>query len=363
MAQAFGIFSGGLDSVLSARLIMNQGLTPTLITFVSPFFPPDQARAGARDLGLPLTEVDIYSDLLALVKNPPHGRGRHLNPCIDCHALMFKKAGELMPAAEPGFLFSGEVVGQRPMSQNPRALKIVAQDSGKRELILRPLSAKLLPETEAESRGWVKREDLMGLSGRSRRAQMDLAKKYGLAVPPPAGGCLLTDGGFCRRFQWLLNQPQAAWDDLGEPGNRPAGWPDSAKDGCAAAPAIMANWPPARLVEIIKRGRLFSAEPGLLLAVGRNQADNQALAELTGPDDLSFHLEGGPGPTVLLPAAGFDPGPATLSLARHLAAAYGDHAQAPIVSIRQQRLGHPPEFFQVETTRLKDWEHLMIKGV
>lgn len=359
MVQAFGIFSGGLDSVLSARLIMDQGLTPTLITFVSPFFPPDQARAGARDLGLPLTEVDIYSDLLSLVKNPPHGRGRHLNPCIDCHALMFKKAGEFLPADEPGFLFSGEVVGQRPMSQNPRALKIVAQDSGKWGLVLRPLSAKLMPETEAESLGWVRREDLMGLSGRSRRTQIDLAQKYGLAVPPPAGGCLLTDGGFCRRFQWLLNQPQAAGDVFREPGGRL----EPTMDSAGPEPDWGANWPPVRLVEIIKRGRLFSAEPGRLLAVGRNQADNQALADLTGPDDLTFHLEGGPGPTVLLPATGLEPGPASLNLARHLAGAYGDHGRSPTVSIRQQKPGRPPEFFQVETTRPQDWERFLIKGV
>lgn len=337
MVRAFGIFSGGLDSVLSARLLLDQGLTPTLITFVSPFFPPDQARAGARDLGLPLMELDIYPELLALIKNPPHGRGRHLNPCIDCHALMFKKAGELLAvAAEPGFLFSGEVLGQRPMSQNPRALKIVAEDSGNWGLVLRPLSAKLMPETEAESRGWVNREALLGLSGRGRRAQMDLATQYGLAIPPSAGGCLLTDGGFCRRFQWLLDQPQGVSD-----------------------PA----WPPARLAEIIKRGRLFSAEPGLLIAVGRQQADNQALTELTGSDDLSFHLEGAPGPTVLLPAIGLEPGPATLDLARHLAAAYGDHGPVETVSVRQQRPGRPPELFQTAVTRPQDWEHLMIKGV
>ena len=337
MISAFGIFSGGLDSLLSARLLMDQGLSPTLVTFVSPFFPPDQARAGARALGLPLTEVDLYPDLLTLVKNPPHGRGRHLNPCIDCHALMFKKTGGLLAeAGEPGFLFSGEVLGQRPMSQNPRALKIVAEDSGNRGLVLRPLSAKLMPETEAEKKGWVDREALLGLSGRGRRAQMDLAAKYGLPVPPPAGGCLLTDGGFCRRFQWLLDQPQMA--------SNPA-------------------WPPARLAEIIKRGRLFSAEPGLLVAVGRHQADNQALAELVGPEDLTFHLEGAPGPTVLLPDSGLEPGPDSLSLARHLAAAYGDHGPAATVSVRQQRPGQPPEIAQVEVTRPQDWEHLMIKGV
>lgn len=337
MIRALGIFSGGLDSLLSARLLMDQGLSPTLVTFVSPFFPPDQARAGARALGLPLTEVDLYPELLDLVKNPPHGRGRHLNPCIDCHALMFKKAGQLLAAAEePGFLFSGEVLGQRPMSQNPWALKIVAEDSGNRGLVLRPLSAQLMPETEAEKNGWVDRKNLLALSGRGRRAQMDLAVKYGLPVPPPAGGCLLTDGGFCRRFQWLLDQPQAASD-----------------------PA----WPPARLAEIIKRGRLFSAEPGLLVTVGRHQADNQALTELIEPEDLAFHLEGAPGPTVLLPYSGLTPGPDSLSLARHLAAAYGDHGPAATVSVRQQRLDQPPEIVQMEPTKPKDWEHLMIKGV
>ncbi len=334
MVHAFGIFSGGLDSLLSARLLMDQGLTPTLLTFTSPFFPPDKALAGARALGLELTLVDIYDDLLPLIKNPPHGLGRNLNPCIDCHALMFRKAGELLAATgEPGFLFSGEVLGQRPMSQNPRALNIVAEDSGHRRLVLRPMSAKLLPPTEAEEKGWVDRERLLGLSGRSRRAQMDLAAGYGLDIPPPAGGCLLTDVGFSRRLRWLLDLP------------------------LAAEPA----WPPARLVEMLKHGRLFSAEPGQWLIVGRHQADNQALTALAGPGDVTFHLESGPGPTVIHPYSGSEPGLQTLDLGRHLVAAYGDPGPEPEAPIRLERRGLPLVREWVAVTRPADWERFMIK--
>lgn len=335
--RAFGIFSGGLDSILSARLLLDQGLQPDLITFTSPFFSLEPARAGAKALGLPLTTVDIYGEVLALVKNPPHGLGKNLNPCIDCHALMLRKAGELLEASgEKGFLFSGEVLGQRPMSQNPRSLKIVAESSGRRELVLRPLSARLLPPTKAEEEGWVDREKLLGLSGRGRRAQMDLAEKYGLPIPPPAGGCLLTDGGYCRRFQWLLDRPQGRSD-----------------------PA----WPPARLAEIIKRGRLFSAGEDHWLVVGRHQADNAALRELAAPGDWLFHLENAPGPTVLLPASGGKPDAASHSLARHLAVAYGDHGPLGEVLVRAEELGSGFTLESVAVTRPADWEKMMVKGV
>ena len=335
MARAFGIFSGGLDSLLSARLLMDQGLEPTLVTFTSPFFPPDQARAGAAQLGLPLTEADIYPDLLPLIKNPPHGLGRNLNPCIDCHALMFQKAGRLLDeSGEEGFLFSGEVVGQRPMSQNPNAMKAVAKDSGRREFILRPLSAKILSPTEAEIKGWVDRDKLRGFSGRGRRPQMELAAHYGLKIPPPAGGCLLTDVGYSKRFKWLLESPQAAADP---------------------------NWPPVRLADILKRGRLFAAEPGQWLIVGRNQADNLALAELLREGDLVFHLEGGPGPTVVAPFAGLAAGEATLNLGRGLAAAYGDHGGGAEAEVRLGPVGGPEVVEKTAVTKPADWEQFMVK--
>jgi len=328
LVRALGLISGGLDSLLAARLLMEQGFRPDLVAFVSPFFAPDKARRGAEALGLSLTLLEIYDDLLPLVKNPSHGRGRHLNPCVDCHALMFRKAGELLDAdGRPGFLFSGEVLGQRPLSQNPRAMQIVARGSSRPDFVLRPLSARLLQPSEAETRGWVDRERLLGLSGRSRRAQLDLADGFGLPAPTPAGGCLLTDPGFSRRFKWLLDRPEGSLD-----------------------PA----WPPARLVEIIKHGRLFAAESGAWLVVGRNQADNRRLAELAGPGDLLCRLEDAPGPLTLGPGPP-PPSPETRALARSLTAAYGDHGGASEVLVRVEIRGGPAFMEKTAVTSPADW--------
>ena len=222
------------------------------------------------------------------------------------------------------------------MSQNPRALKIVAESSGRKELVLRPLSARLLAPTKAEEMGWVDREKLLGLSGRGRRAQMDLAEQFGLPIPPPAGGCLLTDGGYCQRFQWLLGRPQGR---------------------------LAPNWPPARLAEIIKRGRLFSIEPDHWLVVGRNQADNKALTELEAQGDFLFHLENAPGPTVLLPATGPEPSQTTLEMGRQLAAAYGDHSSTEEVMVRVERVGSAVVLEKTPVTKPADWEKYMVKGV
>jgi hypothetical protein len=296
------------------------------VAFSSPFFPPDKAIQGAEALGLPLTILDIYDDLLPLVKKPPHGRGRHLNPCVDCHTLMFRKAGELLDG-RPGFLFSGEVLGQRPLSQNPRALGIVARGSGRPGFILRPLSARLLAPTEAERLGWVDRERLLGLSGRSPRVQLDMAAGFGLPAPAPAGGCLLTDLGFSRRFKRLLDQPEGRLD-----------------------PA----WPPARLAEIIKHGRLFAAEAGAWLAVGRNQADNERLAELALPGGLLCRLEDAPGPLTLGPGPA-PPLPETRALARSLTAAYGDHGGAAEVLVRVEIRGGPACLEKTSVTATAAW--------
>ena len=318
---------------MSARLLMDQGITPTLITFTSPFFPPDKALASAAALGLPVTLVNIYDDLLPLIKNPPHGLGKNLNPCIDCHALMFRKAGEFLGDNEPGFLFSGEVIGQRPMSQNPKALKEVAQDSGHWGRVLRPLSAKLLPPTEAEEKGWVDRERLLGLNGRGRRLQINLAESYGLAVPAPAGGCLLTDVGYAARLKWLMTQPQAADDQA---------------------------WPPERLAELLKRGRLFSADPGQWLAVGRNKADNEHLNGLVEDGDMLFHLEGAPGPTVLCPALGEEPGEKTLQMGKSLAAAYGDNGGQTEVTVKIEIKGRGSRLEQAAVTPSSIWTEFMV---
>jgi hypothetical protein len=220
------------------------------------------------------------------------------------------------------------------MSQNPRALKIVAADSGQPRLVLRPLSARLLPPTEAEEIGWVVRDRLLVLSGRSRRAQMALAEKFGLPIPTPAGGCLLTDPGFSRRFKWLLAQPQGRGD-----------------------PA----WPPARLAEIIKRGRLFSPAPGQWFTVGRNQAENLALAGLAEDGDILCRLEGAPGPEILAPRlAGQAPAPETLALARNLAAAYGDPGPGTEAPVQMETCGGRVVSARVRVTRPADWAVFLV---
>jgi len=166
--HALGLLSGGLDSMLAARLLQEQGIEVTGITFRTPFFGSAQGEAAARSLDIKHLVLDITEDHLEMVKAPRYGYGRNMNPCIDCHAMMFCKAGDLMDSLEAQFLFSGEVLGQRPMSQNVKALRTVEKASGYPGLILRPLSARLLPETEPEMKGLVDRQNLLDIQGRSR---------------------------------------------------------------------------------------------------------------------------------------------------------------------------------------------------
>ncbi|MDY6852767.1 MAG: tRNA 4-thiouridine(8) synthase ThiI, partial [Thermodesulfobacteriota bacterium] len=204
MTIGYGIFSGGLDSILSALVLMDQGVETRLLTFATPFFGADKAMASGRAIGLEPKVVDLTELHLKMLQNPKHGYGRYMNPCIDCHALMFKQAGEIMTGEGGDFLFSGEVLGQRPKSQTRQALQIVAKESGFGQVILRPLSALALPRTRMEETGLVDRKRLLGFSGRSRKPQMELASRLGIKdYPAPAGGCLLTDPVFSRRLKEL----------------------------------------------------------------------------------------------------------------------------------------------------------------
>ncbi len=268
--KALVLFSGGLDSMLAVKLLEQQGLAVSGICFFSNFFSCQQAKKSAQQLNLPLFAIDISAELLKIVKKPLSGYGRYLNPCLDCHALMFKRASQL--AAEKNFsvLASGEVLGQRPFSQNRQALKKVSELAGVE--VLRPLSAKLLPPTAAEKSGLVKRELLLALSGRRREQQIKLAQEFGLKnYPSPAGGCLLTEKDFSQRLGQMLNF-----------------WPK-----CT---------PPD--IELLKFGRLFwfqsNNQPPILVVVGRHQADNQALEKLLQKQDYVLQLKKRPGPTAII---------------------------------------------------------------
>ncbi|NNL41506.1 MAG: tRNA 4-thiouridine(8) synthase ThiI, partial [Desulfobacterales bacterium] len=167
--RALGLCSGGLDSILAGLVLRRQGIEVEWVTFETPFFSAQKARRAAEITGIPLTIKNITSSYIKMLKNPPCGYGQHMNPCLDCHALMFRHAGKIMQDKDFDFLFSGEVVGQRPMSQTKPSLRYVEKNSGFDGLIFRPLSAKILPETIPERKGLVNRKDFLDLSGRSRK--------------------------------------------------------------------------------------------------------------------------------------------------------------------------------------------------
>lgn len=289
MCKAVGLMSGGLDSMLAVRLLREQQVDVLGVCFITPFFSSVRAEAAARQLDVPLRVLDISEEHLAMVKNPAHGYGKTMNPCIDCHALMFRRAGELMEAEGRDFLFSGEVLNERPMSQNRKALAVVAETSGYPDHIVRPLSAKLLAETRPEREGLVDRSRLLDFHGRSRKPQMALARQWGITdYPTPAGGCLLTEQQFSLRLGDLLDhEPDAGISE----------------------------------VEMLKVGRHFRLSPNVKMVCGRNRAENDKLEALARPQDTVLRPLGVPGPSAVLLGP---PDPELLELAASLLVRYSD---------------------------------------
>lgn len=205
MTRALAMVSGGLDSILAAKLIKDQGIEVVGICFKSYFFGPGNAIKMTKQVGIPLEVVDFSEEHFDLVKNPKHGYGKNINPCIDCHAMMLNYTGKLLEKYNADFIITGEVLNQRPMSQNRISLDIVKKESGFSDKILRPLCAKNLNPTKMELEGLVDREKLMDISGRSRKVQMELAEKWNIKdYPSPAGGCKLTEPNYAKRLKELL---------------------------------------------------------------------------------------------------------------------------------------------------------------
>ena len=191
--------------MLAAKVVQEQGIEVIGMTFVTPFFTAEKARAAARREAIRLEEVDITEEHLIMLRAPRYGYGRNMNPCIDCHALMLKTAGNKMKELGADFLITGEVLGQRPMSQTRQSLHVVAKQSGFEDVIVRPLSARLLPETVPEKEGKIDRSRLLAIQGRGRKTQLEMAGKYGITdFSNPAGGCLLTDPNFSKRLSDLF---------------------------------------------------------------------------------------------------------------------------------------------------------------
>jgi len=267
--KALGLCSGGLDSMLAALVLREQGIDVTWISFETPFFDAGAAKKAAKQLGIPLIVKDITDVYMEMIKAPKAGFGKNMNPCMDCHTLMFAKAGAMMAGSGADFLFSGEVVGQRPKSQTKNALRYVEKNSGFDGLILRPLSAGILPETIAEQRGLVDRSRLFSISGRSRKPQAALAKQYGItAYPSPAGGCLLTDKGYSQRLRDLLYIQKT--EDKTQ-------------------------------LHLLKYGRHFRLDSKSKLVVGRNKAENKQIMNLYNPKThIRLRCTHLPGPDALV---------------------------------------------------------------
>jgi len=203
--RVLALFSGGLDSILSILWMQRLDYKVQPVFFKSYFFGPDKVEKIASSIGFSLRVIDISEKLLEVIKHPRYGFGKNMNPCIDCHSLMFREAGRMMESEGYDFLISGEVLGQRPMSQRYDAMNSVSKLSGYRDYIIRPLSQKLLPDTKPIREGWVKKEEMLDIQGRSRQRQLELAREFKLnEYSSPGGGCLLTDRGFSTRLMDLM---------------------------------------------------------------------------------------------------------------------------------------------------------------
>jgi len=270
-AKALVLFSGGLDSMLAAKILINQDIEVMGLTFSSYFFGSKKDRQSAGQLGIKLKEIDFSDKHLEMVKNPKYGYGKNMNPCIDCHALMLKGAKKIMDDEGYDFIATGEVLGQRPMSQNKEALETVAKYSGVGEKLVRPLSAKLLNITEPEKAGKIIRGKLLNISGRTRDKQLELVKKYGIKeYASPGGGCLLTDPIFSDRLIKMFDY----WSDC--KGND---------------------------VELLKYGRIFwlnTARNKALVVVGRHSDDNKKLEKLAQKGDVIMELKEIAGPFTII---------------------------------------------------------------
>jgi tRNA U34 2-thiouridine synthase MnmA/TrmU len=268
--RALGLCSGGLDSTLAGLVLRKQQIEVEWISFETPFFSADKARRAAKQTGISLVVENISIEYIKMLRNPNCGYGQHMNPCLDCHALMFRMAARFMVQGEFDFLFSGEVVGQRPMSQTKPSLRYVEKNSGSDGYIVRPLSAKLLPETIPEKEGLVDREQLFDISGRGRKRQIQLAKSFGITnYPAPAGGCLLTDRGFSERLQDLFDHQETTTESE---------------------------------LMMLRFGRHFRLNDQSKLIVGRTQIDNEKLLNFHNPKtDTVIKVKRYPGPIGILP--------------------------------------------------------------
>jgi len=270
--KAIALFSGGLDSTLAMKLIIDQGIEVIAVNINTGFGSTkdrlEHMQSMCDQVGAELKIIDIQSEFLQdVLFDPKHGYGKNFNPCIDCHAKMFAVAKSIMEAEGASFLVSGEVMGQRPMSQNKDSLQTVLNESNCDGILLRPMSAKMLKPTIAEENGWVNRDRLEGITGRSRDRQLEMVKEIGLEnFESPGGGCLLTDENFGKKMFDFIKFDKFEVKDI----------------------------------PVMKFGRHFRLKDGAKLVIGRDKDENQHLQGIE--NDKYYHIKtvGLPGPHSLL---------------------------------------------------------------
>lgn len=266
--KAIGLVSGGLDSMIATKLMLEQKIDVFLIMFASPFFHSDLClKKTIEFMGLKVKVIGFGNEYFEIIKNPEHGYGSGMNPCIDCKIYMFKTAEKIMKEKGASFIFTGEVLNQRPFSQTKSFIDLIEKKSGLKGKILRPLSARLLKPTLPEIEGFIEREKLLGISGRSRKEQLYIAQQYGITgFSQPAGGCLLTDPIYSKKLKTLITK-----------------WKDSKIEDA----------------ELIKHGRIFWNND-ILIVIGRNRLENEQLLLLKKEDDFLIYPESVPGPSCIV---------------------------------------------------------------
>ncbi len=328
--KAIALLSGGLDSTLALKIVLDLGFEVIALNMKTPFCTCD-GKSGvcyssrfSQEFGIKLVRIFGGEDYLEIVKNPEHGYGRNLNPCIDCRIYLFKKAKELMEKEGASFIFTGEVLGERPMSQRLDAMKLIERESGLKGKVLRPLSAKLLEPTQPETEGIIDRSALLNIQGRSRKRQIKLAEDYQITdYPCPAGGCLLTEENFARRLKDSFDHNE---DSL-------------------------------RHISLLKIGRHFrlvfqdgSNTDGAKLIVGRNQEENELLATLAQPHETKFTVKEFKGALGVLLS---EPMPEYLSMSARISARYSKERTSASLIVKTWT-DSEDEHQEIEVTPLED---------
>ena len=288
--KAIGLLSGGLDSALALKLVLDQGIDVVALQHVLPFNSEKMDYSGqvADRLGIELVRIEAGEDYIEIIRNPEYGYGANMNPCIDCRIYMLRGAKKLAEEIGADFIITGDVLGQRPMSQRRESLHIEEHEADLVGMIFRPLSARILPKTIPEQKGWVASDSLMGIKGKSRRLQLKLAEKLGLeGYRFPDAGCLLTNKEFSSRLRPLFARQ----------------WKVTKKD-----------------IELLKIGRHYYHSLSRII-VGRNERENRLLLELKNPQDYVFEVPGCGSPVTVLQGP---KGKGATEIAARLTARYSD---------------------------------------